>query len=345
MQETRTRLVWTGRQASGTVVLCVLVGGGMERRRDTATAGVWTAELATTATQIQEANPETLQGERELTAALVRPTAARVTGNRGMRELMRVLQVLFQRQAMDVASRLTVDGEVPDMTGWVAVTAGAAKPLLLRLTQHGIVETRLRLAAKLGKRPQSADDDMRRYVLPAGEVFGKAARAGHVVTKAADVRVDFDLFNPRVLDAVDAAAFRFCRETMETATAELGTALTDLRHLLKRGLGRGEALRLLAKRVHEIFADPTRAYRIAVTESSRAQHAGQLMAAKDSGVVKKKAWLASSDACDLCLELEERGPIGLDEPFYVDMRGGPYATVLAPPAHPYCYCVLTDEIE
>ncbi|MDE2099677.1 MAG: hypothetical protein KGL39_20660, partial [Patescibacteria group bacterium] len=112
--------------------------------------------------------------------------------------MARLLQQLFRRQAMQVASLVTLDGDVPELAGWVKVTAEAAKPLLLRMTQHGIVETQVRIARKLGKVPESvgatAGDGMRRYAVPASEVFGKSWR----VRKAADAKVRFDLFNPRV---------------------------------------------------------------------------------------------------------------------------------------------------
>lgn len=155
--------------------------------------------------------------------------------------------------------------------------------------------------------------------------------------------MDFDLFNPRVLDAVQSAVFAFCRSTMETATGDLQTSLDLLRSKLARGLERGEALALLSQRVQTIFADPVRAFRIAATETSRAMHGGALLAAKQSGLVVKKRWLASTDACDECLELDGR-EVGLDEPFYVDPRGGPYAVVLYPPLHPHCFCDFTEVI-
>ncbi len=230
-----------------------------------------------------------------------------------------------------------------------------------------------------------AADDVRRYTVPTGQAFGATSdnvltaknqgsrhqqddrdhqpavrtKAGpvhrqpeygggaatQVVKSLHDMRSRFDIFNPRVVDAVNVATFTFCRETMETARGDLRTALSDLRKLLRGGMQRGEALRLLAKRVHEIFADPARAFRIAVTEASRAQHLGQLMAAKESGVVHKKSWLASPDACDLCLALMEKGPIPLDEPFYIEPKGGPYAIIHAPPAHPHDFCSMNEEID
>jgi hypothetical protein len=133
----------------------------------------------------------------------------------------------------------------------------------------------------------------------------------------------------------------FCRETMETATLEATEAVSQLRVEMREGLTRGEAQRKLTERVFGIFADPMRAFRIATTESSRAMHSGQLMSARASGVVQKKEWLASPDACPRCLELNGVQK-NLDEPFWVDSKGGPYAVVMHPPLHPHCFCDQTD---
>lgn len=74
---------------------------------------------------------------------------------------------------------------------------------------------------------------------------------------------------------------------------------------------------------------------------SRAYHAGQELAAKQSGVVAGKRWLASSDACERCLALDGK-VVALGEPFIVLPEGGPYATVMYPPLHPKCQCSWTE---
>lgn len=288
-------------------------------------------------------------------------------------QLNATLRTIFRQQAIEVAGRVRIDGEVPELVNWVEATAEAAIPLLLRLAQRGILETQLRLA-KRGVSPGitlgRASGDVRQHAVPVGQAFGVAKGVMYnrgfsqssqhpvrlqavqrsskaYVTKAVapTVRVAFDIFNPRVLDAVRAAAFTFCRETMETARTDLATSLVDLRKLLEAGLPRGESHRLLAKRVLEIFADPARAFRIAVTEGSRAIHTGNLLAAKESGVVRGKSLVASSDACDLCLDVAEKGTIPLDQPFYVEAKGGPYAVVMTPPIHVHCFCSMNEEIE
>lgn len=143
----------------------------------------------------------------------------------------------------------------------------------------------------------------------------------------------FDVFNPRVLEAIRQAVYQFCDATNQTATRELGQAIQDLRRELSTGLERGEALSQLTARVQEIFDDPMRAFRIATTEASRAVHAGQLIAAEESGVVQGKRWLASSDACPLCLPLDGV-EVPLDQPFVI-AGTGPYAVIQHPPRHPH----------
>lgn len=234
----------------------------------------------------------------------------------GPLQLQRLLQRLFAQQAREVASKVNLDTGVLDMSHWVKVTAEAVKPLLLARWQLGMKRTAVNLAKKT-----------------MGKAFGNSRR---VVLKASkpDIAFDFDLFNSRVLDAVDHWTYVLCHDTMATATGDLTTALDRLRQAMREGLPRGDAKAALAKEIRTIFADPMRAFRIATTEDSRALHGGQLMASKDSGLVESRTWLASSDACDLCQEMDGK-TVGLDEPFFVDPKGGPYAVIWYPPYHPH----------
>lgn len=272
-------------------------------------------------------------------------------------KLMRLLNLLYQQQARDVLSKVRPGDPPPDTSGWVRATADAVKPLLLEMWQQGMVQASARIAAKLGKRaeadmprvPAPSMDGMRRHQPGNESIFGPRMeqRSAPMLTlvrkrlvckasgqrKTEDLGFSFDLFNPKVLDAVDAAAYAFCRETNETATRELGDALDDLRRLMREGLPQGDAVALLAKKVRMIFADPMRAFRIAATEGSRAVHGGQMMAAVEAGV-KRHSWLASADACEQCLSLDGK-TVNIGEPFHVDQKGGPYAVILYPPAHPF----------
>lgn len=271
--------------------------------------------------------------------------------------MTRLLQRIFSAQARDVAQHVTPDGDAPDLTPWIAATANAVKPLLLRLYQAGAIQAQRRIADKLRQRGRSVVgvEGMRRHEpgndLAFGSDVGKAVGLmRRHVTKTANppqhpfIMSSFEIFNPRIYDAVDAAAFAFCRDTMETARTDLDTALAELRRALKRGLGRGEAQTWLARKVQRIFADPFRASRISVTETSRAVNGGEFIAAKESNVCEFKEWVASPDACELCLSIADKGPIPMDEPFYVNPKGGPYAVCMYPPAHPWDQCTWSPVI-
>ena len=249
-------------------------------------------------------------------------------------ELQRLLQRLFTSQAREVASKLDLDGDtVPDMTHWVEVVAEAAKPLILSQWQQGMAVAGSRIATTLGLEAKGLVNS-RRMVLV---IKARKAKPSMVV--------DFDLFEPRVLDAVDETTYAFCRETMATATGDLRTALDRLRQLMRDGLPRGDAVQLLAREVRTIFADPMRAFRIATTETSRAMHAGSRMAGEESGVVSSWSWLASSDACEeICQPLDGK-TVKKGEPYVVLSGKPPYNVVYHPPAHPHCFCSETENID
>lgn len=153
-----------------------------------------------------------------------------------------------------------------------------------------------------------------------------------------------DLFNRLVLDAVRGGALVLAQSTLDTAAGEVTAALAETRAQLAAGLEEGETLASLSRRVGRIFLDPVRAQRAAVTEASRAVHAGQVLLAKQTdGLIARKRWLASGDACPECLALDGK-VVGLDEPFVVQ-GSGPYAAVMHPPLHPHCFCALEDVLD
>jgi len=270
-------------------------------------------------------------------------------GHLGLHRLLRVLNNVFHNQARDIARRVALSGNAPDLTTWLKPMVEVVTPFLLHSYQTGMLRTLRRLGER-GRSVNGVDDGVRTHRIDHGDVFGvgkSVVLSGRRVIKSSSssppsIISRWDVYNPRVLDSVDEMAFRFCRETLATLTTDLDIALERLREELRRGLSGGEATVLLVRSIRRIFADPARAHRIAVTELSRATHGGQVMAARDSGVTHK-AWLASADACEHCLALdgEERG---LDEPFWVNPKGGPYAVVNYPPLHPNCMCTMTEVI-
>jgi len=280
--------------------------------------------------------------------------------------LARVFRLLFAGVTRDVLSRITLEeaaeGKLPDLTHWIAPAAQAVKPVLLGMFQAGMA----RAAARLGQRRPSEGgrEGFRRYQ-PAmksrrvGKERGKNCDVSQAVTvplcvaaslspslarriaKAAPtLGAAWDLYNPKVLDAVDQAALVLCRETLDTAVQDAKEAVADLRRLLKEGLGQGAAQGWLVRKIGEVFGSPFRAWRIATTEGNRAVNLGQIYSSKEAGATTK-TWLADANACEQCQELDEK-TVAIDEPFLVDGTG-PYARILCPPRHPLCGCTQVEE--
>lgn len=90
-----------------------------------------------------------------------------------------------------------------------------------------------------------------------------------------------------------------------------------------------------------------RSFMIARTESSYARNQGQLSvwkAAADQDLIDrqtaKKEWIVDGNPCAECLDIEDQGPIGLEESW--DSDDGP---IDAPPAHPNCMCGMDMTFE
>lgn len=157
------------------------------------------------------------------------------------------------------------------------------------------------------------------------------------VGASADV---FSVFEKRIPEAAKKLTLKFCDDTNATTTQKLNEALDNLRQELAEGLVEGDGIPELTKRVNEVFdeASKVRAETIARTEACRATHEGELMGAKDSGVVSTKYWMLSEDACPVCYAMAAKGPIALDSTFAE--FGGEYGSIDSPPAHPNCVCSL-----
>jgi len=75
-------------------------------------------------------------------------------------------------------------------------------------------------------------------------------------------------------------------------------------------------------------------------------HAAQNEAALQSGVVTGFRWLASADACDICLAIVSRCPaVRLGTDFAVIGKNPTYSHVHYPPAHPHCNCTMTEVLD
>ena len=141
----------------------------------------------------------------------------------------------------------------------------------------------------------------------------------------------FDVLNPKVIKWIKARGGELIKSIADTT-------LDELRITLAEGVTLGEKIPKLASRVSAVYdnAKGYRAVRIARTEAITASNQGALQAYKQSGVVEKKEWLLAADACDICIEQAQAGPIPIEDNF-----PGGYD---APTAHPNCKCSILPVI-
>ena len=158
-----------------------------------------------------------------------------------------------------------------------------------------------------------------------------------------------DVVNPHLERQIQQQALDFCQSTNDSTSQTLDAALAKLREELTEGIVKeGEALPEITKRVNQIFnlAEKKKAREIAQTETSRAVHSAQEQAAIHSGVVIGWRWLASADACDVCLAIVARCPVvKLGQSFAVIGHNPTYQNVKFPPAHPRCNCTVTEVLD
>lgn len=172
--------------------------------------------------------------------------------------------------------------------------------------------------------------------------FNKDVRRDERGKPQFDFEFAWDIYRPESLEFIRQRVYEFCASTNATARTDLETAIDELRIELSQGVAVGSPQVVMNRRVGEIFGDAQRAARISQVETSRAIHAGQYMAAKESGVASRKIWVYSGDACKLCLKIGDRGEIPFDEPFAVlgigqfsawPVKNPAYQIVQFPPAH------------
>lgn len=125
--------------------------------------------------------------------------------------------------------------------------------------------------------------------------------------------------------------------------AELVTGIDDatrneLKDLIAEGLEDNIGMDAIADNIRDAYAfSADRAELIARNEVAMANQAGALegmKAAKGAGVKLKKVWVPDADACPICEENGDDGPIDLDDQF---SSGDD-----APTAHPNCFLAGTS---
>jgi SPP1 gp7 family putative phage head morphogenesis protein len=111
------------------------------------------------------------------------------------------------------------------------------------------------------------------------------------------------------------------------------TKLTQLASVLADGVDKGLGVGQLAANLRSIVDDPKWAYRVALTETTRAVSSATLLRYARNGVDAKE-WLTASDqrVCEQCQNNQDMGAIPLDGAFPDGLA--------APPAHPTCRCSL-----
>lgn len=149
---------------------------------------------------------------------------------------------------------------------------------------------------------------------------------------------------PEVVEFVRRQSYDFARSVNQVSQARADDMRAVFRDELAEGLSRGELHRRLSQRVDEVFRNPVRSSVIAQTEMSRAHHGGEWLAMQRTGEPMLKEWLASSDACPRCLEIDGK-VVELNQAFTVNASKNPaYAVVLHPPLHPNCMCSVTYRV-
>lgn len=227
-------------------------------------------------------------------------------------EVAAMLQKYLRRMGLEVARQIKAGArKCPSLRPWRQPIIESVTPYFLTLYSRSAQEGVQRLISRVRTQKASRKPQLE---------FGA-----------------WDVYNPKVGDAVDKLVLNFVQSTLDTSRDETDVALAKLRRQLKRGLKRGEAYDELTQRVQKIFLDPQRASLIARTESSRAIHAADFAVNSESGVVEGKEWLASDDACPICLGFAEQGIIPLDQDF-ADNGDGPYDKIPYAPGHPGCFC-------
>jgi len=172
-----------------------------------------------------------------------------------------------------------------------------------------------------------------------------------------DLGISFDVENPEVKKWLEKYTFMFS-EKLEEVNVE------KLRRELIEGLEKGEGIPGLTKRVNETYDNwyKYRSESIARTEVIRASNRAALEVYKQSGVVKKKIWLANADACPWCLTMNnevmalERNYWDQGDVFTIQFEDEngvmqtqamklEYENIESPPLHVRCRCSISAFFE
>jgi hypothetical protein len=146
-------------------------------------------------------------------------------------------------------------------------------------------------------------------------------------------------FNRSQLKQVNTEATKWAERRAGELMKGLDQTTSDnVKSIVSKALETGVSPQSLADEIRNSFSfSEHRSMMIARTELAFADVKGNIKGWKESGVVKRKTWIASEGCCDDCAELDNV-TVDLEEDF--PNGGGD-----GPPFHPQCECDVVPEIE
>jgi high potential iron-sulfur protein len=240
----------------------------------------------------------------------------------------------------------------PEALRIVSEATEAAHTVLKK--QAASVVKQFRAATKLAKAhdPDDDDDDLDDAAaiefdladltdLAEGEFASYLSDMGESSAQALLAQVGLDE-DDAITGRVSSGAVAAAREQAADLVSQIDDSTRDmLRDVIADGLEQNVGLSGIIDMIQNSAAfSEERATLIAQTEVRNANERGVLNGlkeARDSGNHVMKEWLADPDACEICLDNEDDGPIELDDVFSSGDS--------EPTAHPNCSCSISGVIE
>lgn len=196
----------------------------------------------------------------------------------------------------------------------------------------------------------AAAEDIRAYVRPYMQDL--VAQGWTQGLDRLGIAGSFDVTNQDALEFLDSYVGKFSASYLDVTAGKVSD-------LIKQAIEEGQSIGEIADALMAEFPgdlNAMRAERIARTEWSRAQNAGQVASWGSQGI-RELVWRTSPDCCSFCQQLDGK-VVGIDEGFAPvgtiieaeDDFGDPismqvdYVDVGHPPLHPNCRCNL-DPVE
>lgn len=174
--------------------------------------------------------------------------------------------------------------------------------------------------AQLAEEPFDLARWTKTFRVEARELTGSIVEeAGRLAAHEVGLATGFNVKDPAIIRGIESQVQQFAESVNETTWRKL-------KDELQAGIEAGESTDTLAARVDEVMGDRIRssAEVIARTEVTRATSYGTTEGWRQSGVVKKKRWLAALDSRTRPSHAEAHGQtVGLDDDFTVGGCTGP----------------------